>query len=260
MSISKLGLIFDNQAQLPTPEDRNDNIRIYYSYRINNQSYINYFEILKKNLKVVYKNKKPVFSPGSFGCFDDVGVMPSCLVSGNLYYTGWNLRGTVPYSHAIGQAIFNENKNKFERVSLGPILDRSDKVPYLANSPFIHENKMFFCNGTGWSGNFPKYNIWYAEKQNERWVVIDHLFGHKDEACSRVCFVDNLGFIFSKKNKNKSYEIFLYNNCKFEKIIKRSKYSDWDSEMTCYPHVFGNLIFYNGNGFGKSGVGVAKYE
>ena len=38
------------------------------------------------------------------------------------------------------------NKNKFERVSLGPILDRSDKVPYLANSPFIHENKMFFCN------------------------------------------------------------------------------------------------------------------
>ena len=38
----------------------------------------------------------------------------------------------------------------------------------------------------------------------------------------------------------------------------------WDSEMICYPYVFihNNEIFmvYNGNGYGRSGFGIAKLE
>jgi len=259
MLFHKLGLVFSDQAQLPTLEDRNEIIRVYYSYRINKQSHINYFEILKKNLKLKYKNKRPVFSPGHTGCFDDVGVMPSCLVGGRLYYTGWNLRGTVPYGHSIGFAIFNEKKNKFERIQKGPVLDRGRKVPYLANSPFVIGNKMWFCNGTGWDGNFAKYTIWEAENNNEDWIVKKQLFGKLNEACSRACYSE-IGFLFAKKTKKTQYEIFLYKKNKIKKIIRKSSKDDWDSEMTCYPYFFKDMIFYNGNGYGKSGVGVVRLE
>ena len=40
--------------------------------------------------------------------------------------------------------------------------------------------------------------------------------------------------------------------------------SDWDSEMICYPRVFehkGQLfMLYNGNGYGKTGFGLAVLE
>ena len=40
--------------------------------------------------------------------------------------------------------------------------------------------------------------------------------------------------------------------------------SGWDSEMICYAHVIesdGNLyMLYNGNGFGKTGIGLAVVE
>ena len=38
----------------------------------------------------------------------------------------------------------------------------------------------------------------------------------------------------------------------------------WDSEMICYPCIFDYLdnryMFYNGNGYGKTGFGVARLE
>ena len=38
----------------------------------------------------------------------------------------------------------------------------------------------------------------------------------------------------------------------------------WDSDMICYPHIVavGNkyYMFYNGNGFGRSGFGYAELE
>jgi predicted GH43/DUF377 family glycosyl hydrolase len=38
----------------------------------------------------------------------------------------------------------------------------------------------------------------------------------------------------------------------------------WDSDMICYPHIVKvenkYIMFYNGNGFGKSGFGYAELE
>ena len=47
MLFERVGLIFNEPAQLPTIEDRNEFIRVYYSFRIKGQSHINYFEIKK---------------------------------------------------------------------------------------------------------------------------------------------------------------------------------------------------------------------
>ncbi len=38
----------------------------------------------------------------------------------------------------------------------------------------------------------------------------------------------------------------------------------WDSEMVCYPYVFEHsgdrYMLYNGNGYGKTGIGLAIWE
>jgi len=38
----------------------------------------------------------------------------------------------------------------------------------------------------------------------------------------------------------------------------------WDSEMICYPYIFEyegqKFMLYNGNGHGKSGIGIAAWE
>ena len=40
--------------------------------------------------------------------------------------------------------------------------------------------------------------------------------------------------------------------------------SGWDSEMVCYPHVFDHkgkrYMLYNGNGYGRTGFGLAVLE
>ena len=40
--------------------------------------------------------------------------------------------------------------------------------------------------------------------------------------------------------------------------------SGWDSEMVCYPYVFEYndklYMLYNGNGYGKTGIGLAILE
>ena len=51
-------------------------------------------------------------------------------------------------------------------------------------------------------------------------------------------------------------------------IVKESNFScsesGWDSEMVCYPYVFEYndklYMLYNGNGYGKTGIGLAVLE
>ena len=256
----KVKIIYDGYAQLPTVIEYLGYLRIFYSYRINNKSVINYFEIDPENLKITYRNKKPVFNVGDKGCFDDSGVMPSCIISDLLYYTGWNIqKGTVPYGHGIGIAKFNHEKNLFERLSNWPVLDRSENVPFLANSPFVIKNKMYFCNGSGWEKNMPFYSIWIAEYK-KRWIAKKKLTGEKKEACSRP-FLHNNKLYFSKKTINKNYEIYNYDiSTKITtKILSKSK-SGWDCEMVCYPWIINKLMFYNGNNYGETGIGIAKWN
>lgn len=256
---NKIKRIYFKQAQLPTITKHDNYYRIFYSSRINGKSVINYFELEPKTLKIIYQNKKPVLNIGKTGCFDDSGVMPSFIKDDVLYYTGWNTnKGCVPYGHGIGMAVFNHKKNKFERLSNGPILDRCEEIPYLANSPFVIKNKMYFCNGTGWLNKMPLYNISLAT-YSKKWSVIKHIVGKKNEALSRP-FLHKNKIYFSKKTIKNNYEIFSYDIKEkiLQKVLSKSK-TGWDSDMVCYPWIEDNIMFYNGNNYGETGIGVAEW-
>ena len=67
---------------------------------------------------------RPVLDLGELGCFDDVGVMPSCIVNVDgaklLYYAGWNTSTTVPYRISIGLAVSDDGGYTF----VGFIMDQ----------------------------------------------------------------------------------------------------------------------------------------
>lgn len=253
----KLGLIFKDWAQLPTVQQIDGGVRVYYSQRCDGQSSIYYFET-DDPIKAKHINKKPVFTKGKRGCFDDRGVMPSCVHKDNFFYTGWNVdKGEVPYGHGIGCAVVV--RDRIERISDGPVLDRTLHTPFLVNSPFVDDRGMLFCNGTGWKEDFPTYQIASAKIDKGRWQFEKVLFGNGDEACSRPCRFKN-NIYFAKKKKNTKYTI---TNEVGTLVLGPSEYG-WDSEMICYPMVFkfqGEwYMYYNGNGFGATGVGVARWE
>lgn len=264
----KKGLIYSEcHAQLPTVEVR-DNIRIYFACKEFNKSFINYIEVDRNDpSKIIYRNTTPVLSPGVRGCFDDSGVMPSCIVDNSLYYTGWNTnKGDVPYGHGIGLA--TRVGNTFVRNHLGPILDRSHDEPFLCNSPFAMGDLIYYCSGTGWDGNLPYYQI-ACRKNGYKFVCIAN---NNISAMSRPCVVkdDVYKMWFCCKHQNIPYEMYYaesQDGLKWDivdgPVVKRSTVG-WDSEMICYPYVASvdnkRYMFYNGNGYGASGIGYAEWE
>ena len=281
-----------SHAMCPTPEILDDKtIRIFFSGRNNkNQSIIGHADLIfldfPKRFKVVY-SKKPDLEIGRLGTFDDNGVTPTCIVNYNkkkyLYYVGWN-QGTNVRMHLFGGlAIKNQNCKEFIRYSEAPIIERNKVNPFLNTAPFVIKIKnnwvMYYVSGVEWvNKNLPRYNIQIAfSKDLKNWkrsgkVAIN--FKNKNEFALARPYVIKKGkyyyMWFSSKGNwlnGSNYKISLaysLNGLKWQRlndsVILKSN-QGWDSEMIEYSSVieFRNkfLMFYNGNNFGKTGIGLA---
>lgn len=285
---NKVGLIYDQPAQLPTVEQiGEDKLRIYHSQRANGQSHIHYIDV-DQHFKVV--NEGHLLAPGSRGLFDDCGVMPSSIIkhAGRtfMFYTGWSApNGQVPYGHAIG--ILEKRDGEWKRSLQGPIVSRCSWCPYLANSAYViydqlleheqtncsHGYRMYFCRGQGWNDDFPTYSIGMAVAENIMgpWRWVGSVAGNMHSASSRPCLAlvgKEKHLYFSQKEKETTYKIHCYVRQKsswdvYEDIIEKSE-SGWDSEMVCYPYIYHwrgeTYMFYNGNGYGETGIGLAIWN
>jgi hypothetical protein len=137
---------------------------------------------------------------------------------------------------------------------------------------------MWYISGVKWEreGGNPKhyYHIKYAESRDGyEWkrkglVCID--FKSKEEyAIARPCVIKEKGYYemwYSYRGENykmgyaKSKDGLRWERKDEEAGIDVSE-SGWDSEMIEYPFVFDHkgerYMLYNGNGFGKTGIGLA---
>jgi len=275
----------------------NDILRIYFSSRNDKGQSMPFYIDAKMNgqfLKVLHIEKKPIFNLGSLGSFDDNGIMPSCVVNymnmKYLYYIGWNPQVTVSYRLSIGLAISDDGGNNFKKYSIGPICDRNIHEPFFNTAPYvILENnlwRMWYVSCTGWRkiNNYPEpsYHIKYAESMDginwkKRGVIcID--YDHFAEAIGRPCIIFENGIYkmwYSYRSitnyridREKSYRLgyaasvdgLNWNRKDNEVGIEKSE-DGWDSEMIEYCHIVNinglKYMFYNGNGFGKTGFGYA---
>jgi hypothetical protein len=226
------------------------------------------------------------------GCFDDSGVMPSCIVSYEgiqyMYYTGWTQAKTVPFFFFIGLAISADKGKTFKRFSKAPILGRTFHDPYLTASPWVIKEsgkwKMWYVSCTGWKvePNSPKlkhyYHIRYAESENgldwkaDGTICIDY---NKDEyAIARPVVYKEDGIYkmwYCYRGGTDAYRAG-YAESKDGVVWERKDEivgiavspAGWDSEMICYPCVFEHrrekYMLYNGNNYGSTGIGLAVLE
>lgn len=311
MKWTKKGLIFApigerdwmrSHASLPVADAASGDggaLRIYFGTRdALGRSQTSFIEVEEERPeKILYVHDKPLLALGEAGTFDDSGVMPSWLVSHNgrkyLYYIGWNPQVTVSYRLAIGLAVSDDGGRSFQKVSEGPICDRSFDEPYFNTAPCVLLDggtwRMWYVSCTGWEtieGHpEPLYHVKYAESSDGvRWrktgrVCID--YDERTGAIGRPCvFKDGETYrmIFSyrgvrgyRTNPDASYRFgyaesadgLHWTRRDEEAGIGRSE-TGWDSEMVEYCYLWKGagrtLLFYNGNGFGKTGIGYAALE
>jgi hypothetical protein len=232
---------------------------------------------------------EPVLCPGPLGGFDDSGAMGACMVRHNgrehLYYIGWTTGRSVPFVLNIGLAISENGGRTFERVSRGPVLGRSDADPFLVTSPWVLiENgrwRMWYVSGTGWerTESGPRYysRIVYAESADGvSWepsgrVCID--FGDPDEyVIARPCVLrDHEGYHMWFSSRGAAYRIGYARSADGLTWIRDDEEAglwptgeDWESRSVEYSFVFDQeavrWILYNGNDYGATGIGLARWE
>lgn len=282
--------------QVPTPYVMKDSIRLYYAGRSNGKSFPAYMDIDRKTFKPIKVHEEPIMKLGKPGMFDADGIMPSCVIERGdelwLYYIGWNeLKNTARYQNEIGIAVSKDGGETFERMFDGPIMGRSLTEPGLAVMPFVmYKNfyRMWYQSGAGWNlvdGKYePTYVIKYAESTDGiKWErrSIQCVESNNDmEAFSRpsVILTGNTWHIWYCYRDSHDYrdgvgayrigygqsgDSDTFRRCDSLIGIELGVNGEWDAKQLCYPYVLqldGRLLmFYNGNGFGQTGIGVAEY-
>lgn len=292
----KKGLIFaadgrhdwlHSHAALPVWDRAGDRHRIYFSSRDERgRAQVGFFETDANFERVTRVSRRPVINLGPLGAFDDSGVTTSWIVNHNdkkyHYYSGWSLGVSVPFYFFIGLAISEDGGETYERVSPAPILERTDVDPYLTASPCVLVEdgrwRMWYVSGTEWEmkDDRPRhrYHIKYAESrdginwQRDGLVCIDYQ-SDEEYAISRPCVVKD-GSLYRMwfAARGSSYRIGYAESVDGLTWTRNDRESGidvsatgWDSEMVAYPYVFrhdGHLyMLYNGNDYGKTGIGLA---
>ena len=289
-----------SHASVPVVDEARPRVlRIYFGTRDQHgHSQTSYIEIdAEQPEKVLYVHDKPILSLGEPGTFDDRGIMPSWLVSAEskkyLYYIGWNVTVSVPYHLSIGLARSDDGGETFHKISQGPLLDRSLEEPFFNTAPCVIAEdsrwRMWYVSCTAWerAGERlePRYHVKYAESSSSTdWhkpnrVCID--YDERTGAIGRPCVYKDAGIykmIYSyrgvcdyRTDPAQSYRLgyaesndgLTWTRRDDEVGIERSA-SGWDSEMMeyccVYQHEDRTYLFYNGNGFGKTGIGYAVLD
>jgi hypothetical protein len=230
----------------------------------------------------------PVLDLGEAGCFDMDGVAYPYLVrDGNrllMYYVGWTkLGGRAPWVTNLGLAVSNDNGKSFVRASRAPIIPRTDDDPIGSASSCIVQNArdswtLYYTKLLSWNETSdppgPCYNIWKANSSDSvAWTPSnENVIGHEpgEYALCAPClhrFGDQTVMFFTARGHR--YRIFaaiqaLDGTFHRAKEPLRIKPGEWDDDMQCYCHVVTIenevYMFYCGNGYGREGVGYAKWR
>jgi len=264
--------------------------RVYFSCRDDqNRSHIGFVEFdLRRPRETLRVAEQPILSPGEPGCFDDSGASMGCLViyegKRYLYYLGWNLGVTVPWRNSIGLAISETDNLAFRKYSMAPIIDRNEVDPFSLSYPWVMRDgstwRMWYGSNLGWGKHRSdmKYVIKYAESSDGiQWhrgdIVAIPLLYEEEWGISRPCVIrDGTTYtMWYSVLRSNIYRIgyavspdAIHWQRKDDEVGIEPSESGWDSEMIEYPYVFDHggkrYMLYNGNGFGRTGFGLAVLD
>lgn len=305
MTWHKVGQVFSpdkdydwmwSHAANPVPyviDDKQEIVRVFFTSRNQqNISHVGYVDIdFSKEYRIIKCSEKPVISPGALGMFDDSGTAMGYLIQKEkkfyLFYLGWNIKVTVPWLNTIGVAISDSIDGEFKKVSMAPIMDRSNEDPFSISYPSIlfddNKYKMWYGSNLSWGKDQSEMQhvIKYAESDDLiNWVRTNEIhvgLQHKNEYALSKPWVMKDGSLFKMWYSYRAngiidkYRIGFAESLDGNTWIRKDDKANidvsndgWDNEMICYPSVFDlnskTYMLYNGNGYGKTGFGLAILE
>jgi predicted GH43/DUF377 family glycosyl hydrolase len=272
-------------------------IRVYFGVRdAANTTRTTYVDVDAADpTRVKYVHDRPVLDVGKIGAFDDSGANVSAVCRNgdqvNMYFIGWNPSTTVHTRNSIGLAISRDNGSTFTRPYDGAVLDRTKDEPYYTGAvEVIREDdrwRMWYTSGTEWKMINGKPEIRYHIKYAESADGIDWTRpgvscippATEVEATARPCVLKIGGryhmwysrrdIVEFRTQQTRGYRggyAQSTDGVSWERMDEafglRPQASGWDAEAIAYPYCLrlGErlLMFYNGNGFGRTGFGVAE--
>ncbi len=248
---------------------------------------------LQEPQKIQNLTTEPLVDMGPLGFYDDNGIIPASLVKTEsalyLYTIGFSVKNKIIFDSASGLAISYDDGKTFEKKP-GTILDRSLEDPCFAVCPHVLKD------GNNWQMWYVACDHWVQEEQGMKhyynikhktsedgiyWspkstLCIDYANEYEyaiarpsvlrtQEGLYRMwyCFraqptVDTYRIGYAESIDGKKWE-------RKDHLAGIDVSSDgWDSEMLSYPHVFAYedklYMLYNGNGYGRTGFGLAVLE
>lgn len=280
-----------SHASLPVPLHIDDNIyRIFFASR-DKRNYSSVYsmdiELNGENWNIIDLPSSPLLEPGPAGHFDDCGVYASSIVQHEdllyLYYIGWSTGGTSPMFYAnIGLAISSDKGKTFKKFSPAPICGRDHIDPWMMTAPHVIKSGdkflMWYIGGERWDVTVSPWQSYYATKFAESrdgvsWVKTNQVClplkpgeHHISRAYVRP---KQRGFeCWYGFNSGNGYRIGYANSSDGRSWKRRDSEagisiseSGWDAKAISYPSIVEEkgrrYMFYNGNGFGLTGFGLA---
>lgn len=281
-----------SHAANPLPIHLGGNIyRIFYCGRdINNRSSVGAVDIDIRRLKIVREHLEPFFEYGSPDSFYPQGVSIGNVYRVNkdtyILFMGWNHPHDGQWRGTIGRLKVNPdftlNRNSGEL-----LLGRDEIDPLSLSYPWVlkmpsGEYRMWYGSTRSWDiGNREMLHVIHGASSvdGNNWIreglVVPFILG-KAQAFSRPNVLANSNGSFDmwlsyKGGNGVSYRIGYAsseNGTTWKLELDKSGISvseaGWDSQMIAYPHVFEHLgeryMLYNGNGYGRTGFGLAVME
>lgn len=267
--------------------------RVYFAGRDDeNRSHVGWFDMdLERPDDILAVSQQPVLAPGPLGHFDDHGIYAASAVRDGgsilLYTIGWNPGVPRPLFYAsIGRAVSDDNGATFRKIGRAPILQRSEHDPCGVTGPCVLKEgnfwRMWYVSGYRWEAingtPVSFYNIKYAEShdgalwQRAGVVAIDH--ATPDERNIARPWIVREGAVYRAwfaYGAGRGYRIGYAESLDGIRFVRRDeeiafRYSGqgFDDEATAHPAVVcckGRwYMFYNGNGYGRDGIGLAVAE
>jgi len=281
-----------SHAANPLPVHLEDNVyRVFFSGRDKrNRSSVGAVDIDLLEFRVIREHHLPFFEHGPEGSFfaDGVSIGNCYEVDGVRYmlFMGWQNPENGHWRGGIGRLIVTSELS-LELESLWPFLGSDETDPISLSYPWVQSSQE---NG---------FNMWYGSTHtwdagnDEMLHVIHHASSHDGHQWHRtglaVPFELGRAQAFSRptvvQNKEGDFEMwFSYrsgsgvkyrigyatsvNGVNWKLDLDNAgiavSNTGWDSEMIEYPFVFDHegsrYMFYNGNGYGETGFGLAVLQ
>jgi hypothetical protein len=239
--------------------------------------------------RVLGVSERPVLDAGPPGAFDEHGVNPICLLRRNgalwLYYLGWQRGTDVPYRMLTGLAVSDDDGATFRRHSPEPVLGRTDAEQDLRTGLFVLPApdggfRGWYSAGASWlesEGRVrPTYGLRYIESPDgiawpDAGTPCMEPAAPDEYALSRPFVAEAGGRLrmwYSIRSHSRGYRMGYAESADGVSWARRDEEmgidvsgQGWDSEMIHSGYVqetaSGTYLFYNGNGYGETGFGVA---